>query len=188
MHASFPEERRSQRAVGSRRQLAALPDRLFREKLPIAFLPRPGQTLLAASLRQQKTDRPVDAIEPVQPSENEGGLGLLLDLQVRPVGVGPRRELGRVPKEPPRILEWLGAETRHGSEPQYGRNRSDLLSPHVFPHEAKIYLGGETSQAAVALLIMEELRPVPSRNISGPPSHQPNILHDLLFAREEKSG
>ena len=93
-------------------------------------------------------DRPVDVIEPVQPSENEGGLGLLLDLHVSPIGVCPRRELGRLPKEPARILERLGAETRHGSEPQYGRNRSDRLPPRVFPHEAKIYLGPGTSQAA----------------------------------------
>jgi len=57
-----------------------------------------------------------------------------------------------VPKERARILAWLGAETRHGSEPQYGRNRSDLLRPHVFPHDAKIYLGGGTSQAARDLL------------------------------------
>jgi hypothetical protein len=97
-------------------------------------------------------DRPVDAVEPIQSSENEGGLGLLLDLQVRPVGVGPRRELGRVPEEPTRILAWLGPETRHGSEPQYGRNRSDLLRPHVFPHDANINLGGGTSQAVRDLL------------------------------------
>ena len=74
-------------------------------------------------------DRPVDAIEPIQSSENEGGLGLLLDLQVRPVGVGPRRELGRVPEEPARILTWLGAETRYGSEPTDGAQPSDEPRP-----------------------------------------------------------
>ena len=40
-------------------RLALHPDTIhFREKLPIAFLPRPGQTLLAASLREQKANRP----------------------------------------------------------------------------------------------------------------------------------
>ncbi len=70
---------------------------------------RPRRPLLAAPLGQQEAHRTIDAVEPLEPPQDEGRFGLILRLQIRPVGVRPSRKLGRPSDKLTRSAESIGS-------------------------------------------------------------------------------